>query len=433
MGSLTRKYKLLKSEALLNILEDLEEEKRKVEESEEKLRNIIDSSPFGMHLYNVENNKLIFSGCNSASNKILGINCFKFVGKTIEEAFPSLAKTEVPKRYMDAVKEGIPWRTEQINYKDKKISGAYEVNAFQISEGKMAVFFIDITKKKKAEQKLEKFSKELEIRVKERTAELEKANEELKELDVAKTEFLNTISHELKTPLTAMIAHLDILDDVKLRCISRGTEQKQCGLSFDAIRRSNAQLNFLIDNLLEVARMQSKTFKLDPTKFNVRELVLEAVGDFLPSATRKNLKIYYSVDKGIFLWADENRVREILDNLINNAIKFTKKGRITIRVKNEGDFISISVEDTGIGVKKEDMPKLFKKFFRVNGGLKRGIAGGTGLGLTIVSNLAQLHGGKVSAKSQFGKGSTFTVKLPVKNVVKKKLVIKRSVKGGEVK
>jgi len=219
-----------------------------------------------------------------------------------------------------------------------------------------------------------------------------------------------------------MIAHLDVLGDVRQECINQGTGQKQCSLSLDAIRNNSNQLNFLIDNLLEVARMQSKTFKLDIVKFNVRELVLEVVNDFLPLVTQKGLKIYYSVDKSLVLRADRNRVREILNNLIDNAVKFSEKGKIMIRIKGEGDFVSIAVGDSGIGIRKEDMPKLFKRFFQVKHGLERGNGGGTGIGLTIVNKLTQLHGGKVFVKSQLGKGSTFTVKLPITGPVKKKVV-----------
>ena len=257
--------------------------------------------------------------------------------------------------------------------------------------------------------------------------ELVKANKKLKELDIEKSDFLNSISHELKTPLTAMMAHLDVLGDVRQKCISEGTDKKQCGLSFDAVKRNNKQLSFLIDNLLEVARIQSGTFSLDVTEFNVRELVLQVVDDLLFSATQKGLKIYYSVDKNLSLNADKSRVVEILNNIVNNAIKFTKKGKVMIRVKKEVKFVSISVEDSGIGIKKEDMSNLFKRFFQVKHGLKKGRDTGSGLGLTIVNQLAQLHGGKVFVKSQFGVGTTFTIKLPLKGRVVKNKVVKRVV------
>jgi PAS domain S-box-containing protein len=128
-------------------------EKKKAEEalreSEEKFRSIIDSSPMGMHMYELKNDgNLVFTGANPAADKILGMDNSQFIGKTIEEAFPLLAKTEVPKRYRLAAEKGIPWQTEQIDYQDEKIRGAFEVYAFQTSPRHMVAMFLDITERK---------------------------------------------------------------------------------------------------------------------------------------------------------------------------------------------------------------------------------------------------------------------------------------------
>jgi PAS domain S-box-containing protein len=142
----------------VHVARDITERKKVVEElqkNEEKFRNIVNSSPMGMHMYEIgQNGDLIFIGANPAADKILGIDNGQFIGKTIEAAFPPLADSEVPKRYKHAANEGEPWFTEQINYQDEQIQGAFEVHAFQTSPGKMVAMFLDITHRKKAEEAL---------------------------------------------------------------------------------------------------------------------------------------------------------------------------------------------------------------------------------------------------------------------------------------
>jgi PAS domain S-box-containing protein len=145
-------------EKFIGVIRDERERKKgetELKESEEKYRNIVDSIPIGMHMYQLDaNNNLVFTGANPSADKILGVNNIQFIGKTIEEAFPPLANTEIPERYRQAAKEGKTWSTESITYKDNQIQGAYEVNSFQISPSKMVASFFDITERVRSEQKL---------------------------------------------------------------------------------------------------------------------------------------------------------------------------------------------------------------------------------------------------------------------------------------
>lgn len=152
--------------ATLNFLSDTTERVQAeymLRESEAKFRNIVESSPMGMHMYLLEEaGKLVFIGANPAADRILGVDNKQFMGKTIEEAFPTLTETEVPEVYRKAAAEGISWSTEQINYEENQISGAYEVYAFQTSPGRMVALFLDITDRKQAEEKINRQVEQLE-------------------------------------------------------------------------------------------------------------------------------------------------------------------------------------------------------------------------------------------------------------------------------
>ena len=237
-------------------------------------------------------------------------------------------------------------------------------------------------------------------------SDLKEANENLKKMDKTKSDFLNIVSHELKTPLTAINAHLGVIDDLK------GNLSEQELLSLEAIKRNNYLLKTLIDNILEISRIESGKFELNFTKINMENLIKETKNNLGILSEKKGLKLIVDVGKIPDVLADEMRIREILNNLISNSIKFTEKGWVKVSAEKKDKHVVISVTDTGIGIPEDKIKNLFQKFYQVDSSIGRRF-GGTGLGLAITKQLIELQGGKIKVQSTYGKGSTFSFTLPI--------------------
>jgi signal transduction histidine kinase len=238
--------------------------------------------------------------------------------------------------------------------------------------------------------------------------DMKEANEHLKELDQAKSNFLNIVSHELKTPLTAIVAHLDVLDDIKADL--NGTTLH----SFEAIRRNTNNLKMLIANILEISRMESGKFELAYAKFDFSDLIMEVAAELDILSNQKGIVIIRDIGELPMITADETRLREVITNLLTNAIKFTEKGTITIKARKEGENIQVSVSDTGVGILPENIGNLFVKFYQVDPSISRRY-GGTGLGLSITRQIINAHGGDIRVESVLGRGTTFSFNIPLSN------------------
>ncbi len=229
---------------------------------------------------------------------------------------------------------------------------------------------------------------------------------DLKELDKSKSEFLKIVSHELNTPLTAITAHLDVLDELKTNL----SEQEM--QSIDVIKRNNRLLRMIIDNILEASRMETGKFELSYSTFDLNKVIGEVICNLKVLSEKKGIVLKNESPHLLKITADEMRIREVLNNLISNAIKFTEKGGAIVKAKRSKNELLVSVSDTGIGIPKDKIGNLFKKFYQVDASLSRKY-GGTGLGLSISKQLVEMHGGKVSVESIEGKGSTFSFTLPL--------------------
>jgi len=247
----------------------------------------------------------------------------------------------------------------------------------------------------------------MEQRVRERTAELVEANERLKELDRLKSQFLATMSHELRTPLNSIIGFTGILRQGFAGPVN-DEQRKQLGVIFSSAKH----LLSLINDLLDLSRIEAGKVDLEQEPFNFVEVIDEVVQNLMPLAKQKNLRLAaVSPAPVIEMVGDRKRSYQVLLNLANNAVKFTSHGEVKITARTEGDQLRVCVADTGIGIKPEQMGMLFEAFRQLDGSAKR-IYEGTGLGLHLCKKLLTLMHGEIGVESQFGKGSRFTVIVP---------------------
>ena len=248
---------------------------------------------------------------------------------------------------------------------------------------------------------------DLESKVAQRTEELTQANEKLKEVDRLKSEFLATMSHELRTPLNSIIGFTGILRQELAGPIN--AEQKK---QLSMVQSSGRHLLNLINDLLDLSRIESGKMEVVEEPFEFEPLVDEVMQTLLPSASMKGIVLEKDLRVPGQICSDRKKVFQILLNLANNAVKFTDKGKVKISGERSNGTLAVRVTDTGIGIQREKQTMLFEAFRQIEGSAKRQYEG-TGLGLYLCRKLLSLLGGEISVESEFGKGSRFSFRIPV--------------------
>jgi len=244
-----------------------------------------------------------------------------------------------------------------------------------------------------------------------KTEELHLENLRLEAADKAKSEFLASMSHELRTPLTTILGFSEIMKRGKAGPITEKQEH-----FIDNINTAGTFLLNLINEILDLSKIEAGKAELAYEKVALPEIIQETLTLLKEKAREKNVLINMDFDPGlVFIEADKLRIKQILFNLLSNAVKFSKEegGVVTITTKKESDKALISISDTGIGIKEENIRRLFRKFEQIKPESGQKYIG-TGLGLAITRQLVELHGGEIRVESTYGKGSTFTFLLPLK-------------------
>lgn len=308
------------------------------------------------------------------------------------------------KEMWSTIKSGKVWKGE---IKNKKKNGEFywvdtTIVPFLDEQNKPFQYLairMDITERKEAEHQLQTTN-----------AQLAAVNLQLSHASRLKDEFLATMSHELRTPLNAILAMSDVMQNETFGALN---EQQHQALGI--IYRNGKHLLELINDILDLSKIEAGDLELERSPVSVPELCEHCLNCVKKLATQKNIQLSFHIEAVTeAVEVDERRIRQVLINLLNNAVKFTpENGQIRLEVRGNQleQKISFSVIDTGIGISVENQTKLFKVFRQVDSRLSRRY-GGTGLGLILVKKLVELHGGTVNVESQEGKGSCFTVTLP---------------------
>ncbi|MCK5682688.1 PAS domain S-box protein, partial [bacterium] len=324
---------------------------------------------------------------NKNASAILGIHTKNFIGRHYSYCLKGDLKKEMDKILSEILEQG--YAIESM------------VNHSPFKE-------VDITVGITASLLTDKNKKTIGIIFSFRDMSASKEIERLTKLDAMKSEFVSNVSHELRTPLSIIKSYSEaLLNQVK------PDDHKTREKFLSVIDNETDRLATIVSNLLDLSRIESGNFHLDYSTITLKDIINSVISVFKPKTTNINIMTSFNNDLPL-IEADEEKIREVLVNLIANSIKFSPAGGdISISVEHEKGFLSCSVSDSGIGIPEDKIPHIFEKFFRVDNSDTYEIEG-TGLGLSIVKYIVDAHKGKISVSSVMGRGSTFTFHLPLK-------------------
>lgn len=434
--------------AMLDRIETHNSERKQAEEiiryERMLLRLIIDNVPDAIYTKDIECRKTLANLADvknmhaKSEQEVLGKNDFDFHPRELAEKFYA--------DDLEVINSGKP-----LLYREEYVIGENGENKWLLTsklplrqdDGKIIGLIgigRDITASKEAELRLKEYYEKIESLVGQRTAELGKKSSELEEnqrnllklvedlknkseelikakeqaesADRLKSAFLATMSHELRTPLNSIIGFTGILKQGRPGPLNE-EQHKQLGL----VQNSARHLLSLINDILDLSKIEAGQLKTKPEFFDIREVILKVVDINSPLADDKKLILSTSISSDIGeLYNDRQRLSQVLVNMVNNAIKFTERGSVTINCYRENDTVIIKVIDTGIGIESDKIDTLFKPFIQIDSGTTRKHEG-TGLGLSISRKLMTLMGGDIQVKSEFNVGSTFMITLPIKSTI----------------
>ncbi|MBN2385361.1 PAS domain S-box protein [bacterium] len=372
-------------------------------ESETKFRNIVESSPLGIHQYMLDSqDRLVFCGSNPAADKILRLDNRKFYGLTLEEVLPGIETTDMPEKLHQTAKYGTPHYWSHNTYPDE--SGeqrTYEIHAFQTSPGKIVTIFSDITARKKVEDELKDYREHLEHIVRERTSALEQAQQALieKEKMAIIGQLTATVSHEIRNPLGSIRASLFAINDAVER-----DEPHRIKRAVELAERNIIRCDRIISELLDFTR--TKISNLRPTAIDdwLKDFMLEYV-------LTKDITLITEFETGSHVAIDSENLRRVMINIISNAVHsmndpLASGHRLEIKTRLIDQTLEIVITDQGCGINPDIMQRIFEPLFSTKGF-------GVGLGLVIVKQIMEQHRGSIIIESEPGRGTTIRLVFPL--------------------
>ena len=388
------------------VARDVTEPKRAEEllqESEERHRRLFDNNPLPTWIYDRET--LRFLVVNAAAVRNYGYSSDEFLTMTIKDIRPP-EDVPVLLESVSTIQDGNQrmgdWRHRR---KDGTIIDV-EITSYALNlAGRDAevVVAVDVTLRKRAEAEKKKFGDSLAAS----NQQLELRNREVERATQMKSKFLASMSHELRTPLNAIVGFSDLLAEQT----AGGLNDKQKRF-VNHIKQGSSHLLQLINDILDLSKIEAGQLELRCEDFRVKDALPEVLSTIRPLAMAKNITVEDTLEADWAVYADRVRFKQILYNLVSNAVKFTPKGgRIAIDCHQDENSIRISVTDTGIGIRPEDQAIIFDEFRQVEGTAEPNHQG-TGLGLAITKRLVEQQGGRISVESELGKGSRFIFSLP---------------------
>ncbi|MHB8809178.1 MAG: hybrid sensor histidine kinase/response regulator, partial [Desulfobulbaceae bacterium] len=394
--------------ALCSIISDITARvrtERALRDSEKKLKSIIDSCPEGILLYTLQpDGSLVFTGANPAADSILQVDCAQFIGKTIEEAFPGLSETEVPGLYREICRTGKAWQTEHISYADQQVQGSFAVHAFQTGPNRMAVFFRDVTLKRRMEEELQKIQKLESVGI-----------------------LAGGIAHDFNNLLTAILGNISMA-----KLFARTDQAKVLERLIDA-ENASLRARDLTQQLLTFAKGGAPVKSTADLGAIIRDST-----SFMLSGS--NVRCEILLPDGLWpVQIDEGQISQVIQNVVKNGDQAMPEGGIiTILAANTevaedsglplqpGNYVHLAIADQGVGIPKKHLGRIFDPYFSTK-------QEGSGLGLAACHSIIKNHDGLIYAESEYGGGATFHIYLPASKdkPVPKAVPRKRSECSGE--